>query len=344
MIANQGEHNRHYFSHERKSDTNHSIQQCYMSALHKLAQQIIEDSKSVMLPSFGIFGARRVAFEKVEIEERNDRNDMQPDIVGVTCDGKRYLIEILYSHAVDPNKKQKIYADDLTCMEIDISRQDMDSLENFLLNQDSDRKWINNKYDFEDIENECRRQGRKCIKITALPCYAMPLTVKCPELIEVQHRGITYHYCIRSQWDCPTRKQQTEHSQRQHSVNQPVLPHDSYRFRDMVPQPSFVEMGDKTKYPLIPEGENPSLEGYFNNLKSSAHICVSDGIEFVVLNYFQSQNHRAFSVVAVNTLIPDKYIVIVVRESASSFEHIWYNGYEKEADASIAAKKKLGFA
>ena len=160
MIANKGEKNQHYFSHERKGEGIFDRKQCRFATMHWLAEKFIADNKSVMLPPyFNIEKSKRIKFAEVEIEERNDRPDLQPDIVGITDDGKRYYIEIKYTHALDNKKISKIYSDDLTCVEIDISQQRMDNLENFLLNQSDDREWINNKYGFDSIVSYYKNQG-----------------------------------------------------------------------------------------------------------------------------------------------------------------------------------------
>ena len=57
-----------------------------MTALHKLAEQIIEEEKSVMVPAYKEICQQKISFEKVEIEQRVERKDLQPDIVGITAD------------------------------------------------------------------------------------------------------------------------------------------------------------------------------------------------------------------------------------------------------------------
>lgn len=89
MIANQGEHNKHYFSHERKPGAQHDLQKCYMSAMHRLAEQILVEKKMVMLPSYyKIFGSRRIMFDRVEVEERHDRRICNQTLLALQLMGK----------------------------------------------------------------------------------------------------------------------------------------------------------------------------------------------------------------------------------------------------------------
>jgi hypothetical protein len=76
-----------------------------MSALHKLAEQIIEEEKTVMVPAYKEIDKQKLEFEKVEVEQRVERKDLQPDVVGVTSDGLRWFIEIRNTHEVDEAKR-----------------------------------------------------------------------------------------------------------------------------------------------------------------------------------------------------------------------------------------------
>ncbi len=117
-----------------------------MSALHKLAEQIIEEEKAVMAPEYKEMKARRLSFVNTELERRVDRNDVQPDVVGVTEDGLRWHIEIRNTSEVDESKKAKLLESNLTCLEIDVRKQklDKDQLKSFLLKSTEERAWINN--------------------------------------------------------------------------------------------------------------------------------------------------------------------------------------------------------
>lgn len=158
VMAKNNEANikEHHFAHYGDY-TNENIHRCDgvcdEEMIHKMAEQIICQYKCIMLPNYLHYQAKRVNFVNVEVEERNDRSDMQPDIVGITAEGDRILIEIKNTHPVGYEKLQKIYKDKLICLEIDISKQDQDSIEKFLLQESDSRVWLNNpKYLDKAIE------------------------------------------------------------------------------------------------------------------------------------------------------------------------------------------------
>lgn len=127
----------------------------YMTILHMLSEEIIEKHKEVMAPmytsKYGSVSPRMLEFVDVEVERREDRKDLQSDIVGITEDGKRWAIEILNTHEVDDKKRQKLIESGITCLEIDVSNQTVENLEEFLLHSTSYREWINNPNDEETL-------------------------------------------------------------------------------------------------------------------------------------------------------------------------------------------------
>lgn len=140
-----------HFAHNK--DTECTVDKQLMSAYHRLSEQIIEERKQLMLPTgyLGKEGAKQISFTSVEIEERNDRKDVQPDIVGITEDENRLIVEIFYSHKVDNVKLKKIKALNLMCLEIDVRYISLDDLESFLLQSSDHRKWLNNPY-YQEID------------------------------------------------------------------------------------------------------------------------------------------------------------------------------------------------
>lgn len=134
-----------YFAHSKHSDCHGAI----MTILHMRSIDLIEKHKVVMVPNYYSIPPRKLEFIKVEVEKREDRNDMQPDIVGVTDDGKRWAIEIRNTHEVGEGKKTKIIESGIAFLEIDVRNQSVETLENFLVNQVDCRIWINNPYDEE---------------------------------------------------------------------------------------------------------------------------------------------------------------------------------------------------
>lgn len=129
-----------HFAHRKDSECHGS----YMSALHKFAEQIIEEEKAVMTPAYKEIDKQKLEFEKVEIEQRVERKDLQPDIVGVTSNGLRWFIEIRNTHEVDEAKRAKLIESNITCLEIDVREQKLGNLRTFLLESVESREWINN--------------------------------------------------------------------------------------------------------------------------------------------------------------------------------------------------------
>ena len=140
-----------HFAHSKHSNCTGA----YMTVLHMLSEEIIEKHKEVMAPRYtsnnGSVSPRTIEFVDVEVERREDRKDLQSDIVGITEDGKRWAIEILNTHEVDDKKRQKIFESGITCLEIDVSNQTVDNLEEFLLHSTLYREWINNPNDEETL-------------------------------------------------------------------------------------------------------------------------------------------------------------------------------------------------
>ena len=143
-----------HFAHRKDSDCHGS----YMTALHKLAEQIIEEEKAVMAPEYKEVARQRLLFTQVEVEQRVERKDLQPDVVGITEDGLRWHIEIRNTNEINELKLEKIKESSITCLEIDVREQTLENLKSFLLNSTEKREWINNpNYDIRIEENKRRR-------------------------------------------------------------------------------------------------------------------------------------------------------------------------------------------
>ena len=143
-----------HFAHSKGSDCHGA----YMTALHRLAEQIIEEEKAVMAPAYKEIEMRRLSFKEIEVERRTERKDLQPDIVGVTEDGLRWSIEIRYTHEIDERKKAKLQESGITCLEIDVREQTLENLRPFLLESADNREWINNPiYDSQIMDRKRKR-------------------------------------------------------------------------------------------------------------------------------------------------------------------------------------------
>lgn len=356
MIANQGEKNQHYFSHERKAGTNIDVTKCRNITMHYVALHIIAENKSVMMPPyFNIEKSKRIEFAEVEIEKRNDRPDLQPDIVGITNDGKRYYIEIKYTHALDDNKIRKIYSDDLTCVEIDISKQRMDNLENFLLNQSDDRVWINNKYGFESIESFYQKQGKDVRVISVHDCRRKGNNTPpvCKNFLnKIRHGGMDYVVCD-SIPDCSYSIGSTIIIPRKETnINKNSIPNERPQKKAIqsVPQASIINQHREYKS-IEPKGANveenykcmpdksSSLDEYFKNIHMNNVFYEEEGVCFKVLNYFRSGDIIGVVLVRIQD---EKYRSgYVIISKTSSFIHSWSKTYYDEHTATLALKGRL---
>ena len=144
-----------HFAHNKKS----KCQGAYMTELHLFAEQIIEREKAVMAPSYKTISEKLFKFKDVEVEERVDRSDLQPDVVGITDDGIRLHIEIRNTSEIKDYKKAKIKESNISCLEIDVREQKLDKnkLKEFLLNSSASRQWINNPIYEEQIKESEKR-------------------------------------------------------------------------------------------------------------------------------------------------------------------------------------------
>ena len=154
LIAKKGNGGRQsHFAHKSGSDCHGS----YMTALHRMAEQIIQEEKSVMAPAYKDVYEQKLHFNSVEVEQRVERKDIQPDIVGEAENGKRWFIEIRNTHEVDEKKKAKLIESGITCLEIDVREQTLEELRTFLLESAENRKWIVNT-NYESLIADIRRK------------------------------------------------------------------------------------------------------------------------------------------------------------------------------------------
>ena len=151
LMARHGDVKQHGFAHH-SDNRRANLKNCYMVILYKLAEQIVQTRKRIHVPSYyGIFPEKDVEFIDVKIDSSFEREDKQPDIIATTADGKQYLIEFTFNDKVQ--RKRPIDYKNLNCLEIDISQQSLESIENFLLKENSDRRWLNNQDYFNNIEH-----------------------------------------------------------------------------------------------------------------------------------------------------------------------------------------------
>ena len=158
LLARHGEVKGHGFAHHSES-RGANLKICYEVTMYKLAEQIIQTEKRIHTsPYHGIFKETDICFKEVKIDSQYERDDKQPDVIATTEDGKQYLIEFVFEHKVQ--HKKAIDYKSLTCLEVDLSNQSLETLESFLLSSSDNRNWLNNEVYFSQIEATYRESGK----------------------------------------------------------------------------------------------------------------------------------------------------------------------------------------
>lgn len=154
LEAKKGKIRVHHFAHSDKDE----ISFCSESALHLAAKEILKEERKLALPSLKIGDdIYRKSFEilpngyefnysNIEIEKSIlvDGDVIRPDVI-VGNDKADLAIEILVSHAVDDEKKEKIQQARLTTIEIDLNAFNITSREELrrvLVSETSNKRWI----------------------------------------------------------------------------------------------------------------------------------------------------------------------------------------------------------
>lgn len=168
LIARKGEKNQHHFAHANGADCSGAR----MTALHMLAQQIIQEETKIRTPWFKDYyedPSKFIYFESVLLEQRfkTAESNRRPDCVGIIKKGDieyKVWIEIKVKHAIDEEKKKDIIGLGAICMEIDISvllnnKYTEDSVRKALFDVYDNKEWINYPQLFR--ENEIAKQKQE---------------------------------------------------------------------------------------------------------------------------------------------------------------------------------------
>jgi hypothetical protein len=199
LLARHGEVKEHGFAHH-SDNRRANLNICYQVTLYKLAEHIIQDKKCVFAPSYyGIYKAKLLKFEDVQIDCRYEREDKQPDIIATTVDGIQYLIEFVFSYKVQ--HKQALDYRNMVCIEIDLSNQTLDTLDFFLLNSTEDKRWLNNIQYFEGLETLYHNANKLVRVIDVDMCRNCKLSVRCCavkimlDVLTIVNNGKQYRLC-----------------------------------------------------------------------------------------------------------------------------------------------------
>lgn len=167
LVAKKGDKKQHHFAHYDGENCSGASE----SALHKLAKQVIFDTKKLTVPLLLLpssdslannldlkdltFSSQLLSFDIVELEV--DSGNYRPDVLAAV-NGELLEIEILVTHEVDATKALLAREAAKKMIEIDLSElaydTDIETLRNEVLYQ-AKRRWISNS----EIEGAIRAIG-----------------------------------------------------------------------------------------------------------------------------------------------------------------------------------------
>ena len=221
LLARHGQINEHGFAHHSdKRGANLNI--CYMVILYKLAEHILQTKKRIHVPSYyGIYKEKDIEFVDVKIDSRYERKDKQPDVIATTKDNEQYLIEFTFQYKVQ-HKKDLDYHN-LNCLEIDLSGQTLESLEDFLMLSSENRRWINNENYFNRIEKTYHNANKAVRVISESNCRNCKIKNSCCAIkqnyhpIRIENNGQTFRICKIEEYNrlSEALKQQSLHYEQQ---------------------------------------------------------------------------------------------------------------------------------
>ena len=134
IAKNAGKKNTHHFAHQSVVECEHG----YQSALHYMAKDFFLELQFLTFIKNG--KPVQYKIDSVELECKID--EIIPDIL-IICDGKRFIVEIYVTHALDDIKKQKIQDMRISAIEIDLAR-----FHHEMINKDILKTEITNPYNF----------------------------------------------------------------------------------------------------------------------------------------------------------------------------------------------------
>lgn len=190
LVAKKGDVREQHFAHKSKD---FDCEQGFQSALHYMAKDIFIELEYLIF----IKNGKPVPYKIDSVELECKVNEIIPDII-VICDGKRFIVEIFVTHAVDEIKKQKIKDMRISAIEIDLSKYPRDNLnkenlkkvlqsaDNYSWVYDADRDLIGDKKSIID------QFGLKLL-------FQVDNAICCPLLINQKNqfaRCVTLNFCL----------------------------------------------------------------------------------------------------------------------------------------------------
>lgn len=176
VAKNAGTKREHHFAHFSVDECEHG----YQTALHYMAKDLFLEMQYLTFIKNNVPVQYKI--DNVELECKV--NEIIPDIL-VTCDGKRFIVEIFVTHAVDDIKKQKIKDMKFSAIEIDLSR-----FRNEMIDKDLLRRELSNTKNYSwiyDADIDLIAEKRELIEqfglripIQRIPIQIRKAIIECP--------------------------------------------------------------------------------------------------------------------------------------------------------------------
>ena len=210
LIAKKGNIKSHHFAHISGSNCAYG----YETSLHRLAKEIMEELDYIILPSVEIGNGKKngkilykpfkAKIQKIDLEKKY--NNIRPDIL-ITVNSKILVIEIYVNHKVDFEKIQKVKADNLPMIEINLRELNKDKeknvpskikeiLKEIFLSENDDRKyWVFNSKKNEYIKNNNLQKN-------VIHYFGKPFVDNCPISKYCKWRDSWYYSWSNIQMNC----------------------------------------------------------------------------------------------------------------------------------------------
>lgn len=189
VAKNGGKKNAHHFAHFSVVECEHG----YQSALHYMAKDLFQELQYLTFIKNG--KPVQYKIDSVILECKVD--EIIPDIF-IICDGKRFIVEIYVTHAVDDIKKQKIQDMRISAVEIDLSR-----FHNEIISKDHLKDEIINPQNFSwvyDADVDIIKQKQEVIEQFGIKReIQIGSAIGCPLLNNVKHEFahfVPLDYCV----------------------------------------------------------------------------------------------------------------------------------------------------
>ena len=303
LIARRGDVNEHHFAHVNGD----KCPGARMSALHKLAQQILAAEKKVMLPLYSKTHVQHPAnlqvFDSIVLEEvcKDEISKRRPDCIGKPYgNGNSLWIEIYCSNPINKEREQDINRRNQYCIEIDFSdlyQTDYkpDNVKEKLLNSSSSRWWIcHPEWDKEELQKEAEAERQQ---LDAKRKIAEETRLR---LAEIERQQKEYQ---RQQLEEIRKQAERLKSQSRVSISD-SFPR-SIRANDNAPKPQSNGKRDWVMYAKQMYGDNNGRQTFYNTLIKEYTRVTLENSERLVADELRTR---------VNDLLPRTHLIADVNK------------------------------